>query len=197
MFKRAIKIFGLISIWIGLGQSAAFACSCARLASPNEYLQISDVVFAGKVIDENKVGWWSSWIRFKRHPPFIERTEAFYQSRTVFEVTAVWKGDVFAKTSVIHGLIGASCGYVFDQGEEYIVYAYRVEGELHTHRCLRNNKLSDASEDLAAFGAGKTPASNPSSVANYIGKLIAVFLLLSVLSLAGWQARRKYGVQKS
>jgi hypothetical protein len=155
---------------------------------------MADVVFAGKVIAENKAGRWFDWIRFKSSPPFIERIDEFYQSRTALEVAAVWKGKIFAKTSVVSG---PPCGYYFRHGEEYIVYAWWHEGELGASYCTRNKKLSAAGEDLAAFGAGKPPAPNPSSMANYIRALIAVFLLLSVLGLAGWQARRKYGLQKS
>jgi len=193
MSKRLTKIFVLITAWIGLSQSAALACSCSRL-SPNELLQEADVVFAGKVITENKVGWWPSWIRFKLNPPFVERTEDFYRSRTTFEVATVWKGKIFAKTSVVSG---SPCGYYFRHGEEYIVYARWFEGNLGTGLCWRNNELRDAGEDLAAFGSGKPPAPNPSSAPNYIRALIVVFLLLFLLGWATWQARRKYGVQRS
>src|SRR5262245_47063529 len=153
---------------------------------------MADVVFAGKVIVENKVGWWPSWISFKWDPSFIERAEDFNQDRTTFEVTTVWKGNIFAKTSVVSG---GPCGYYFRHGEDYIVYAIWFEGRLVTRECMGNNKLSDAGEDLAAFGSGRAPAPNPSSASNPIGKLIAVFLLLSVLGWAGWQARRKYGAE--
>jgi hypothetical protein len=51
-------------------------------------------------------------------------------------------------------------------------------------------------QDLAAFGAGKPPAPNQSPRVNYIGGVIAV-LMPSLLGWTAWQARRKYGVQKS
>jgi hypothetical protein len=194
--KRVAKIFGLIAVWIGLSQSAALACSCDCLGtmSANENLREADVVFAGKVIAKSKVGWWPSWFNFKWSPPFIERTSAFYQSSTVFDVTTVWKGDIFAKTSVVNQ---QCCGYSFRPGGEYIVYARWFEGELRTGRCWRNNDLSAAGEDLAAFGAGKPPAPNLLLQVAYIGRLIAVLALLFLLGWAALQARRKYGVQKS
>jgi hypothetical protein len=194
MSKRVVKKFGLIAVWIGLSQSAALACSCAGPISPNGKLRASDVVFAGKVIAESKVGWWSSWIKLKWSPPFIERTDAFYQSRTVFEVTTVWKGDISANTSVVSG---PPCGYRFRPGEEYIVYAGLFKEGLRTGACRGNDKLSRAGEDLAAFGAGKPPAPNPSPQGAYIGRLITVLTLLSLLGWAALLARRKYGVQKS
>jgi hypothetical protein len=194
MSKRMAKNFGLIAVWIGLSQSAALACTCEGPASPDGRLLSADVVFAGKVIAEGKVGWWPSWINFKWSPPFIERNDAFYQWRTVFEVTTVWKGDIFAKTSVVSG---RPCGFRFSPGEEYIVYAGRFEGGLRTGACRGNAHLSRAGEDLAAFGAGNPPAPNPSPHGAYIGRLITVLTLLSLLGWAALLARRKYGVQKS
>src|SRR5262245_47528832 len=123
--KRLTKIFVLITALIGLGQSAALACSCIGISSPNDGLRMADVVFAGKVIAENKVRWWPSWISFKWDPPFIERAEDSNRDRTTFEVTTVWKGKIFAKTSVVSG---GPCGYYFRHGEDYIVYATWFEG---------------------------------------------------------------------
>jgi len=187
--KRLTKIFVLITAWIGLGQSAVLACSCFT-PPPDELLQDADVVFAGKVIAENKVRRWDSWIRLKWSPPFIERAEDYYESRTTFEVAAVWKGKIFAKAAVVSG---RPCGYYFRNGQEYIVYAKWFDGRLVTGECMGNNKLSDAGEDLATLGSGRPPEPNPPSATNYIGNLITIFLLLSVLGLTGWQARRKYG----
>src|SRR5262245_1118993 len=187
------KIFSFIAIWIGLSQSTAFACWCVQ-GSPSVHIQIADVVFAGKAIAEEKGGWRTRRVRFEWRPPFIYLTEDPDEKLTTFEVTTVWKGKIFAKTSVVHG---GPCDYHFRQGEEYIVYAKWFEGELATGICMRNNELRDAGEDLAAFGAGKPPAPNPSLVANYIRAMIAVLLLLSLLGWSTWRARRKYGVQRS
>src|SRR5262249_40569578 len=109
----------------------------------------------------------------------------------------VWKGDVTARTRVIHGLNSGSCGYSFKQGEEYLVYAKLFKGELITVQCWVNDKLSDAGMDLAALGAGKPPAPNPSQQTAYSVGLIVVLIMLTLLGWAAWQARRHYGVQKS
>jgi hypothetical protein len=196
MLKRLIPIVGLIAILVGSNQLVAHACfyGCIRVMTPNDGLQSADVVFAGRAIAANQKAWRISHIEFERRPPFLH-LEALDRRRTVFEVTTVWKGDIFAKISVTQD--GTCAGYPFNQGEEYIVYANWIGGELRTNMCLRNNKLSDACEDLAAFGAGKPPAPNPSLVADYIRAMIAALLLLSLLGWAAWYGRRKYGVQKS
>jgi hypothetical protein len=198
MSNRLAKIFGLIIAWIGLSQSAAFACMCVGLPTPNDYLRDADVVFAGRVIDKEIEGG-DSRIRFDWSPPFIhltdlQLTEGYDKTFTVFEVTRVWKGDILARTSVDSS---SPCGYDFRLGEEYIVYAKWFEGKLHTGMCQRNNELRNASADLAAFGAGKPPAPNPSLAPDYIRALIAVLLAFSLLGWATWRAHCKFGVQKS
>ena len=59
MSNRLAIIFVLIIAWIGLSQSAAFACSCAGLSSPSDDLRDADVVFAG-------LGWvtWRAHCKF-------------------------------------------------------------------------------------------------------------------------------------
>jgi len=109
MRRRATKKFVLIVIWIGLNSSAVLACTCIE-GTPNEDLKEADVVFAGKVMDENQRDWWVSRIGFDLRPPFIHLTEALGQNRTIFEVATVWKGEIFAKASVLHG---SPCGYYF------------------------------------------------------------------------------------
>ena len=198
MSNRLAKIFILIIAWIGLSQSAAFACMCRLLSSPNDYLREADVVFAGKVLDKEIEGG-DSRIRFDWRPPFIHLTDIHLtegsDKTSIFEVTTVWKGEVLARTSVDSG--SSSCGYNFRLGEEYIVYAKWSEGKLHTHGCWRNNELRNASADLAAFGAGKPPTPSPSLAPDYIRALIAVLLAVSLLGWVTWRAHCKYGVQKS
>jgi len=187
------KIFSFIAIWIGLSQSTAFACVCAG-GSPNDHLQMADIVFAGKVIAEEKGGWRTSRIRFEWDPPFIHLAENPDEILTTFEVTTVWKGEILARTSVDNSEI---CGHLFRQGEEYIVYAVWARGELFTGSCLRTNELRDAGEDLTAFGAGKPPTPIPSLALKFIRAMIAVLLLLSLLGWSTWRARRKYGDLRS
>jgi hypothetical protein len=169
----------LIAVWIGLNQSSVVARECIEdcvgIGTPNEHLQAADVVFAGKAIAVNETGWRINGIGFERRPPFIHFTKVLNQSRMTLEVATVWKGEIPAKISVIQG---AYCGTFFVKDEEYIVYAKWFKGELATGPCMGNNKLRDAGEDLAAFGSGKPPTSLHAA---YIGRLIVVLMLLSIL----------------
>jgi hypothetical protein len=65
MPKPLAEIFGLISVRIGLSGSTTIACSCLA-GSPNEHLQIADVVFAGKAIAEG-IGVRIASMVFKVH----------------------------------------------------------------------------------------------------------------------------------
>jgi len=197
MSKRLIPVVSVMVVWLGLIHPAVYADGICGRMTPEQASKSVDVVFRGKVIAANQEAWRINRIRFERRRPFIHLTDDDDRYQTTFEVMEVWKGDITARTNVIHSLLSADSSYSFRRGEKYIVYASWYDGELYTSACYRNNLLSAAGEDLAAFGAGKPPLPNPSTLANSIGKLIAVFLLLALLGWAAWHARRKYGVQKS
>jgi hypothetical protein len=199
MLKRIILILCLMVVWPGLNQSAALAYDSCSTPTLSEALQMADVVFAGKVETANQEAWRINRIRFEWRAPFIHLTEDDDRFRSTFDVTRVWKGDVNARTSVIHptSLCCGCGGYSFRQGEEYIVYASSVGGELHTHSCFRNSPLITAGEDLSALGVSKPPLLNPSSFGDLTRRLAVLSLFLGLFGWAIWQARRKYGVQKS
>jgi hypothetical protein len=52
---------------------------------------------------------------------------------------------------------GATCGYAFELGTSYLVYAGGEPGKLLVSSCSRTRLLSEASEDLAALGSGVMP----------------------------------------
>jgi hypothetical protein len=197
MLKRTVLILGLMVIWLGLNRSSALAYESCIPPPPSEALQLADVVFAGKVIAANQQAWRINNMKFGWRPPFIHLTEDHDRYRSTFEVTTVWKGDVTARTSIIHSIDRCGASYSFRLGGEYIVYARWFEGELYNAWCHRNNPLSAAGEDLLAFGAGKPPIPNPSSLSDLTRRLTVLSLLLGLFGWAIWQARRKYGVQKS
>lgn len=53
---------------------------------------------------------------------------------------------------IFTGLGGPDCGYPFQEGGGYVVYAYEnAEGHLETNVCTRTRPLAQADEDLAYF----------------------------------------------
>ena len=52
---------------------------------------------------------------------------------------------------------GAACGYHFEEGQGYLVYAYGKEESFKVDLCSQTKLLSKASEDLALLGNGDRP----------------------------------------
>src|SRR5713101_1070561 len=55
---------------------------------------------------------------------------------------------------IVTGLGGGDCGYAFQTGEDYVVYAYKnADGRLQTGICSRTRPLRQAAEDISYFQA--------------------------------------------
>jgi hypothetical protein len=68
------------------------------------------------------------------------------------KVLKTYKGTV-KKTGYIYTGVGdADCGFRFEIGARYLVYAYENEGRLTTDICTRTRKIKDARDDLEYFG---------------------------------------------
>lgn len=127
---------------LALNITAALACRCSVPSSAKVSLKQSAAVFAGKVISiESNVD--SQRVRF---------------NTIKFQVSKSWKGGA-AKTIVVttpgHS---EACGFHFDRGQSYLVYAYTIKGQkgLLTGICTRTKPLTQAKQDLAELGAGKS-----------------------------------------
>ena len=73
----------------------------------------------------------------------------------VFEVEGLFKGALSSEVAVLTGIGRGDCGYQFQVGEKYLVYAYGKNG-LETNICTRTTNLSRADADLGELGAPKT-----------------------------------------
>ena len=79
------------------------------------------------------------------------------------EISTTWKGTKGKVVTVETGLGGGDCGYGFEEGESYLVYAYqrKIEegsaGPLRTGICSRTRPLAKARGDIKALGPAKIP----------------------------------------
>jgi len=121
----------------------AFACSCVAPWPPTEALAGATAVFVGKVSNLDV----STGLLTSSADP-VEVT---------FQVSKVWKGPVHSTLLATTARSGASCGYGFERGQEYLVYARGTETELEVSLCSRTQPLSAADEDLAVLGQGNIP----------------------------------------
>lgn len=116
------------------------ACSCLGPFSPAVAFERADAVFSGKVvaIAVDTTDWWRNL-------------------RVTIRVSEQWKGKAVQLVNVYTSSVSSACGYPFEKGSSYLVYAYYSEpseGPLHCDGCLvtsicnRTRSMSEASEDL-------------------------------------------------
>ncbi|MDZ7611875.1 MAG: hypothetical protein U5L10_03870 [Candidatus Moranbacteria bacterium] len=166
MKKIILLLFIMGSLFV-VNTAIVTACSCVQPASPQESLEQSTAVFAGKVID---VDVPSGLVVSSADPV-----------KVTFEVSKIWKGPDYKTLVLTTARDEASCGYSFKENEEYIVYAYGEEDTLSTDICSRTKPLANAEEDLQDLGTGNSPT-NPSS--NYVQQTSNFILIASIAGIA-------------
>lgn len=141
---KAIQVLFVIVGAFLLYSTAVSACSCAPPGTPQEELNRSDAVFAGQVES----------IQDSLTSGFMGPGQDY---DVTFDIMRVWKGPETDTLKVKTSSSSASCGYSFQEGEDYLVYAneeYQVEdGDLTVSLCSRTASLENAEQDVAALGA--------------------------------------------
>ena len=124
--------------------STPFGCTCLPSENAREELGRVAAVWSGKVIE------------VKRHE---QERNVFMSVEAVIEVDRVWKGVEKRTVSVFTSSESSACGYGFQKGEAYLVYASKnTEGRLITSICSRTRILKAAQDDLKELGEGKAVA---------------------------------------
>jgi hypothetical protein len=133
-----IAVLGVVFL---LPPQCASACQCTMPAE-KPTLADSEAVFSGEVVEIDQPS------------PF--KSGADLETDT-FRVYEVWKGPEQETLEVHTALMGASCGYPFKEGQEYLVYAYTGKQGLEVDLCNGTQQLTEAQADLEVLGAGKKP----------------------------------------
>ncbi|MEO8286661.1 MAG: hypothetical protein ABI670_09520 [Chloroflexota bacterium] len=147
----------------------------ASFCSPHgDSLQNAPIVFSGRAVS----------IKLEIHDPSGALVNKLVPNAAVdqivqFLVRDDWKGDVGASVVVRSGEYASrdcgagNCGYTFEAGKSYLVFAYQGEwgmapsdytplvtpsAPVVTDKCSRTELLSQASADLAALGPRRLPA---------------------------------------
>src|SRR5262245_6983615 len=134
----------LAVVVILLATRAGLACHCSlpRTGKPFKQLIIearnkSKAVFSGTVVA-------------------IDKKPGDLYMAVRFNVEESWKGTLSKEATVFTGQSGGDCGYKFEVGQRYLVYAYRYnDADLGTNICQRTANLIEAAEDLKVLGNGK------------------------------------------
>ena len=124
----------LLPLTLLLLPSRADACSCVGGLPICQTFWEADAVFAGEVLSID---------------PVPEGADpGFSRKRVRFRVQQAWRGGVEGEVEIRTGAGGGDCGYRFERGGTYLVYAHGHEGTLSTSICTRTKKLAMAGEDL-------------------------------------------------
>ena len=139
--KRALWILAIVAV-MTLASVDAFACTC-ELPWPQRTLEQrvkkarknSRAVFSGRVLRIEEVG---------------------YMLKVTLGVENSWKERLPKEVVLFTGRGGGDCGYRFEVGEDYLVYAYDFSGTvLGTNICQRTMPLSGGADDLRILGKPK------------------------------------------
>jgi hypothetical protein len=133
----------LTAVVLSLASTDARACQCAGSPKPCEAFWQTDAVFTGTVKSLSVIS--------------VQRGDATFKYATQQHVVRLQIADIFrgelvgSEVEVITGMGGGDCGYHFERGKQYLVYASKFENQLHTGICTRTRLLSKASDDLKFF----------------------------------------------
>jgi hypothetical protein len=187
MFSRRRTIFHLLVAVFLLSLIArptpAWACSCIAPPAPDQAFTDTGAVFIGQVTNISNisklpgvglvVSTLASWTQTT-----IPYT--FYDNKVSFNVIDSWKGVTTTSVTISTAEGGASCGFTFVTGQQYVVYAYDTEdGILQTNICTRTSELASAAPDLAFLGAKHQVAltSAPFPLWPLVAGLAVVFII--------------------
>ena len=121
-----------------------YACECSSLADSIAFQQ-ADLVFVGEVVGA-ETNWMSGGWKFS----FLVKESWKQQTGQAYVVNSEWEKD---------------CGYIFEQGKEYLVFVNR-KFTPKTNTCMGNRPLQEAAPFLALLGPGSSP--RPSSTSSII-----------------------------
>lgn len=121
-------------------QQSTPACSCVPPPPPDEALEASSAVFAGIVLD------------VEDHSIIGDNSISFRNLTVTILVTRHWKGVYTPTVQVTTESTGAGCGYPFQEGSSYLVYANGKD--LFVTSCSRTRPLRNARDDLDVLGRG-------------------------------------------
>lgn len=130
----------LASLWMAPGCGTVF-CDCMIPGSVAAEREAADAVFAGTVV---RVG-----TTLFTHP--------LGRRAVTFRVDRAWKGVRGHTVTIVTGWGGGDCGFPFERGGRYLVYARRWGDApwdaLVSGICDRTAELSAANADLRELGA--------------------------------------------
>ena len=142
-----LRVSRLIATWIVLAAPAA-ACSCAPQPSRGVALRTSDFVFVGTV-----VSYGPTDLYLVPNVPLYAVTVEVDEVIGGFSATSQRTVRAGALLSLSQGQ-GVDCEFVFETGQQYLIYTRRFGGLLlNASACGRTALASEAEDEIAALRA--------------------------------------------
>ena len=143
--------------------AACEICSCAPKPPPAVARDASAAVFSGRVVAllDRPVALPDSTLQGsqRRNAELAYVGKSVKRLQVTLEVMEVWKGDIAVRTDVYTANECCVCGFPFELGKEYLIYAGRASsGHLGVSLCSRTRELSRAADDVTALGPGAAPS---------------------------------------
>ncbi|MCG8419708.1 MAG: hypothetical protein MJE77_17380, partial [Proteobacteria bacterium] len=136
MIRWLLPVFVGVLAWTAHG-GVALACSCARVDVEEAFTQ-SDAILIGEVVTIEQ----SSGVP-------DDGPSSVY--RVTVRATRWFKGESQVDIAVHTSGSDASCGFAFEVGQSYLIYASRYEGILGTGLCTRTRLVDGAEDDIQAL----------------------------------------------
>ena len=110
------SLLGSLSLCLLAPPHMIEACTCLPESPVPESVDRADAVFRGVAVEVEELTPWDN--------------------RATFVVTAIWKGEI-SETLQVQSFGPGLCGYFFQEGGDYIVYAYEDSSGLATTHSSR------------------------------------------------------------
>ena len=146
----------------------ARACSCSPPGSPEQELAASTHVFVGNVTSVQRVvprsamrlDWLQGLIDDIRtlltgRDGRRDRVESRPYVLVTFAVQEQFKGPRASRLAVREAASSAECGYAFERGGRYVVYARSYQAHLVSGICSLTGRVNDPRAGLAQLRAGR------------------------------------------
>ncbi len=139
---RCLIVVMAVAGWLVVMSPVTQACSCFAPGTPCESYGTASAVFVGIAVS----------VREMEQPKPEDRDEWFFRRSFRFSVEQSYLGVDGTEVEILTGGGGGDCGYRFQIGERYLIYAHNYKNRLTTSICTRTKSFASASEDLAFLG---------------------------------------------
>jgi hypothetical protein len=149
------------------------ACSCVPPPPFEQSVKQADAVFVGEVASSDPVNG-------RQRFTGITVDGLVSYSFAVEEVVA---GDVGSGAEVISHSSGATCGFPFQEGDRYVVFADERDGRLETNLCSRTETINETVSFGGEAPTGETRAGTSTDTETEAGFPMALWVGAALIGL--------------